>query len=384
MLDTRFKSLVVGCVFVFAFSHAVPAQTVVFQSGFEYVVEPVVGTDAANLNGAIDQIGAFSGTLPTAAGSFDPDLMGFRDHPGPNNLTRVLQIDRPNASGSFFANFEQAIALDQAEVSFEVGTRRTSGEFGDAKDYDIIGLDAAGNKSFHVRISADSGDASIGRRERVAIVTDDGANVVYDLPTVVGEDRDEDVESIGNLRDLGEIALIQLSLQPDGYVLDFENFIPDGGVRPANAYTTDVLPYNGTASQLSRIEFTFKGDAADNSFRGGHVLDNLFASGNVVSGGIDGDFNDDEAFDCLDIDALVAAIVDGGNDPAFDLTNDGLVDGADQAAWLSEAATANGLGSPYLLGDANLDGSVDVGGFQRLELEQIHERGRMVSGRLQP
>ena len=35
------------------------AQTVVFHSGFEYDFEPIVGLDAANLNGATDQIGLF-------------------------------------------------------------------------------------------------------------------------------------------------------------------------------------------------------------------------------------------------------------------------------------------------------------------------------------
>ena len=199
-------------------------------------------------------------------------------------------------------------------------------------------------------------------RERVGVVSNGGA-VMFDLPTVVGTDRDEDVEGIGNVADLVEIALIQLSLQPTGYVLDFENFIPVGGVRPANAYTTDVLPYNGTATDISRLEFTIKGDPNDNSFRGGHVLDNIFASGTVVTGGIDGDFNDDGAIDCQDINSLVAEIVTGTNSVGFDLNSDGTVDGADQTEWLAQAASENGLVSPYKVGDANLDGVVDVGDF---------------------
>ena len=76
-----------------------------------------------------------------------------------------------------------------------------------------------------------------------------------------------------------------------------------------------------------------------------------------------GDFNADGIFDCDDIDPLVVEIVDGTNDPAFDLTGDGLVDNADLDEWLAVGAAANGLSSPYKEGDYNLDGVVDVTDF---------------------
>ena len=48
----------------------------------------------------------------------------------------------------------------------------------------------------------------------------------------------------------------------------------------------------------------------------------------------------------------------------YDLTADGLVDIADRDAWLAEAgAVNNASGNPYLVGDFNLDGVVDVGDF---------------------
>ena len=72
------------------------------------------------------------------------------------------------------------------------------------------------------------------------------------------------------------------------------------------------------------------------------------------------DFNSDSAWNTLDIDALVQVIVAGTNDAGFDLTNDGVVNVADRDAWLALSAGANGFGSPYLLGDLNLDGRVDV------------------------
>ena len=52
------------------------------------------------------------------------------------------------------------------------------------------------------------------------------------------------------------------------------------------------------------------------------------------------------------------------NDPAFDLNGDGIVDLADRDAWLAEAGNVNiGPGRAYLLGDANLDGRVDISDF---------------------
>ena len=81
-------------------------------------------------------------------------------------------------------------------------------------------------------------------------------------------------------------------------------------------------------------------------------------------GGGDGDFDGNEIYDCADVDALVVAITDGMNDVAFDLNDDGLVDNVDLGDWLLEAGEANiGPGQAYLEGDANLDGSVDVGDF---------------------
>ena len=79
---------------------------------------------------------------------------------------------------------------------------------------------------------------------------------------------------------------------------------------------------------------------------------------------LNGDFNGDDVWDCDDIDALVAAIAAGGNNPLFDLTGDGVVSMADitdpDFGWLRRAGEENlGVGRTYLVGDANLDGVVD-------------------------
>ncbi len=77
-----------------------------------------------------------------------------------------------------------------------------------------------------------------------------------------------------------------------------------------------------------------------------------------------GDFNMDGTYDCADIDGLVAEMVAGTNDAAFDVNGDGSVNGDDLTAWLAEAGSVNNAnGGAYLPGDANLDGAVDVSDF---------------------
>ena len=80
------------------------------------------------------------------------------------------------------------------------------------------------------------------------------------------------------------------------------------------------------------------------------------------------DFDGDGDVDADDIDALVGEIVAGTYDYYFDLTDDQAIDNDDLNQWLSEAATENGFAAPYLLGDANLDGSVDATDLNALAL----------------
>ncbi len=83
----------------------------------------------------------------------------------------------------------------------------------------------------------------------------------------------------------------------------------------------------------------------------------------VLSELIDGDFDNDGDFDCSDVDAMVAEIVAGTDNPAFDLSGDGSVDTNDLDVWLEDAGIANGFGGAFLQGDANLDGVVDISDF---------------------
>ena len=271
---------------------------VVFFTGFEYpggeAGEPSVDFDAANLNGAIDQIGTFSGDLPFGDGnnasSNDPQFMGFGTHGGPNQNSRVMLGDRPLRDGSFFANLASTIPVDGARVSFELGTRRTNGDTAPAgsereKDYEIIGWDSSGNESFHLYISAFSGDSMPGEAERLGVVSGAGSTIDFDLDTVQGDDADGDLP--GDRHRRGNVAIIDMTLEDDGFFIDFENFRQDPDNNNAdisNAYTTAKLPYNGPATELSKIEFTFAGgfevagagdQSLDRNFQGGYALDNI-------------------------------------------------------------------------------------------------------------
>jgi hypothetical protein len=94
--------------------------------------------------------------------------------------------------------------------------------------------------------------------------------------------------------------------------------------------------------------------------------------GTIITGDIDyitsllGDFDGDDDVDLDDIDALTlvgdlsTGVAASSTNALFDLNSDDIIDTADLDLWLSVAATTNGFGSPYLRGDGNLDGDVDV------------------------
>lgn len=124
--------------------------------------------------------------------------------------------------------------------------------------------------------------------------------------------------------------------------------MPDG-------ISSDNWDYFGIRNTTPLDTISSDGDDFD------YVLDNfmveVFGSN---ANDIGPDFNGDMMIDCLDVDDLVAEIVDGTNGASFDLTGDGIVDGADLTEWLAQAGAANLMsGNSYLLGDANLDGNVN-------------------------
>jgi cytochrome c peroxidase len=86
------------------------------------------------------------------------------------------------------------------------------------------------------------------------------------------------------------------------------------------------------------------------------------------------DFDEDGGCNINDLDQLLAEgpIQDGvpvdDSNAMFDMNGDGVIDNVDRDAWLLEAGQVNGFREAYLLGDANLDGLVDVSDFNRWNL----------------
>ena len=88
------------------------------------------------------------------------------------------------------------------------------------------------------------------------------------------------------------------------------------------------------------------------------------------------DFDLDGNVDIVDLDALVGNIAMLANDREFDITDDGYVNNQDLMDWLDKAAAHNGFSQPYLVGDANLDGVVDVGDLSARRTDgRDHEHG---------
>ncbi len=92
------------------------------------------------------------------------------------------------------------------------------------------------------------------------------------------------------------------------------------------------------------------------------------------------DFDANVSCDIADVDMLVGEIIAGTNDSTFDLTGDETVDDGDLNQWLSDAATENGFTAPYLLGDANLDGTVNASDLNILGIRWHQEEALWSAG----
>ena len=84
-----------------------------------------------------------------------------------------------------------------------------------------------------------------------------------------------------------------------------------------------------------------------------------------------GDFNLDGVLDAADIDALTTAILNGDQNPLFDVNNDVSVDQEDRRVWVKELRNT-------WFGDANLDGEFNSGDF--VSVFQIGEYEDAVQG----
>ena len=168
----------------------------------------------------------------------------------------------------------------------------------------------------------------------------------------------------GNVINLGSFTTEALDLTDDGSMVVGYGF---DGAEAAFFWTAndgalnlnDYLPSLGvdlTDWQLERATSI----TPDGMTIAGYGRKNGVLQSWLFQFAVDGDFSGDGILDCLDADALVAAIANGSSDTSFDLTGDGLIDNADLDQWLTTAGAVNlPSGNAYLRGDANLDGVVD-------------------------
>ncbi len=126
--------------------------------------------------------------------------------------------------------------------------------------------------------------------------------------------------------------------------------------------THALLPESPAIDAGDSLAVAGSGDVPQFDQRGAPI--SRIAAGRIDIGSFESqiapvDFNHDHQLRCDDVDALVAAIVEGVNPPEFDLTADDTVDQADLELWLALAGLENlPTHRAYRYGDANLDGRV--------------------------
>lgn len=202
-----------------------------------------------------------------------------------------------------------------------------------------------------------------GSRGGFAVV---GPNLVYDTSVT-----DESVQILnstdGSVTSLDGVFVDGSDIYALGSRVYFDGYA--GGRTGSELIEVDVSDKSFSTIDInSGLEHSDPGDHGGFANAGSTLIfdarkqgfgDELFAFDSDIA---NGDFNGDGQWTCEDIDALTETIASGVNDPAFDMTGDAVVDLADRDAWLAQAGGVN-LDRPYSLGDANLDGHVDVSDF---------------------
>ncbi len=137
----------------------------------------------------------------------------------------------------------------------------------------------------------------------------------------------------------------------------------------------------GVATVSGNLDLLFSFSLTTDDAGAGFYFDLIFGNSTEGSGGLTGDFDQNGVYECADIDALVAEIVAGTNTILFDLTGDGLVNIADLNTWRSVAGEAIfGPSRSFIIGDANLNGSVDVSDFNIWNANKFTSQAAWCSG----
>jgi hypothetical protein len=241
------------------------ASAAVFFETFDYYgAPPVIGTDAANLNGSKFQVGSWSGTLPAGHGSA----------PGSPEVVRLqqgsIEIDRPVADAFIRGDFSRPMVKDGTQLNFDYATARAGNTNG--KDVDIVGLDASGNEAFHFVMGADNNGGGPTAIRRMGFYTDNNATFSLAFPDATPANGDLS-PATGNSYN-PDFARIGLIFTPAGYSVSFAR---------ANAWSSSIIPYNNAAvGDITAIEFRFQGDPSDTNEQSGFFIDNFYAGAKQV------------------------------------------------------------------------------------------------------
>ncbi len=137
------------------------------------------------------------------------------------------------------------------------------------------------------------------------------------------------------------------------------------GFQPTAGNTFDILDFTSVSGTFGNILLPSNSSDWDTS--------QLLVTGILTFMGgssVSGDFNGDGNWDCADINALTEAIATGSTDLAFDMNGDGSITLSDVTeagtGWLAVGGANNpGAtgGGAFLVGDADLNGSVEVSDF---------------------
>lgn len=92
------------------------------------------------------------------------------------------------------------------------------------------------------------------------------------------------------------------------------------------------------------------------------------------------DLNGDGDCDTDDIDTLMNEVAVGTNNPDLDLNADGVVDDLDRNEWLVHAGPQNGFSGPLLVGDADLDGTVNAADLNALAVSWSSNKDNWTEG----
>jgi hypothetical protein len=176
--------------------------------------------------------------LGTSVGSWSN--FSANSHVRAQGPDKVLLIDRDAGPFAAKALFTAPIDLNKAIISFKAAIRRTIGN--DSKNITVMGLDDAANKSFELVITANT---TAGAKRRLAYM-DPNASLI-----IIPQGYDNEIQYMDDTFDPNKLRLITLSLQDTGYTVNFNN----------GAWQSNLLAFNGSASQIAKIQFSGSNDA---------------------------------------------------------------------------------------------------------------------------